>query len=134
LIAGGVFDRFPELKIVMAHFGGGIVAVKDRLVGKGYRFGTLKKPFAEYYDMVYFDMAGFEGGQVALNCALEGIRPERLVFASDYPQDFTGVNTDTGGGMSELKNYIETIRNLQLASTQKEAILGATAAGLLKIK
>jgi len=22
LIAGGVFDRFPELKIVMAHFGG----------------------------------------------------------------------------------------------------------------
>jgi predicted TIM-barrel fold metal-dependent hydrolase len=70
----------------------------------------------------------------ALNSALEGIRPERLVFASDYPQDFTGVNTDTGKGMSELKNYIETIRNLQLASTQKEAILGATAAGLLKIK
>jgi hypothetical protein len=44
------------------------------------------------------------------------------------------VNTDTGKGMSELKNYIETIRNLQLDSTQKEAILGATAAGLLKIK
>jgi hypothetical protein len=39
----------------------GIAAVKDRLVSKGYRFGTLKKPFAEYYDMVYFDMAGFEG-------------------------------------------------------------------------
>jgi len=43
----GVFDRFPELKIVIAHFGGGIAAVKDRLVGKGYRFGTLKKPFAD---------------------------------------------------------------------------------------
>jgi hypothetical protein len=36
-----------------AAFGGGIAAVKDRHVGKGYRFGTLKKPFAEYYDMVY---------------------------------------------------------------------------------
>ena len=83
--------------------------------------------------MVYFDMAGFEGGQVALNCALQGIRPERLVFASDYPQDFTGVNTDTGKGMSELKSYIETIRNLQLDASQKQAILGATAAGLLKI-
>ena len=54
--------------------------------------------------MIYFDMAGFEGGQAALNCALLGIRPERLVFASDNPQDFTGVNTDTGKGMSELKN------------------------------
>jgi len=133
LIAGGVFDRFPELKIVMAHFGGGIAAVKDRLVGKGYRFGTLKKPFAAYYDMVYFDMAGFEGGLVALNCALQGISPERLVFASDYPQDFTGVNTDTGKGMHELKSYIDTIRNLPLEDAKKEAILGATAAELLKL-
>ena len=58
----------------MAHFGGGITAVKDRRVGKGYRFGTLKRSFAEYYDLVYFDMAGFEGGAAALKCALLGIR------------------------------------------------------------
>jgi predicted TIM-barrel fold metal-dependent hydrolase len=133
LIAGGIFDRYPNLKIVMAHFGGGIAAVKDRLVGKGYRFGTLKKPFGEYFEMVYFDMAGFEGGVVALNCALQGIRPERLVFASDYPQDFTGVNTDTGKGMRELKNYIATIRGLPLSETSKEAVLGGTAARLLKL-
>ena len=132
-IAGGIFDRFPTVNIVMAHFGGGIAAVKDRLVGKGYRFGTLKKSFDEYYDMVYFDMAGFEGGLAALNCALQGIRPERLVFASDYPQDFTGVNTDTGKGMRELKNYIETIRNLPLEQKSKEKILGDTAAVLLKL-
>lgn len=133
LIAGGIFDRYPNLKIIMAHFGGGIAAVKDRLVGKGYRFGTLKKPFSEYYEMVYFDMAGFEGGEVALNCALQGIRPERLVFASDYPQDFTGVNTDTGKGMTELRNYIQTIRGLPLSEPIKDAVLGGTAARLLKL-
>jgi predicted TIM-barrel fold metal-dependent hydrolase len=133
LIAGGIFDRYPELKIVMAHFGGGIAAVKDRLVGKGYRFGTLKRPFGDYYDQVYFDMAGFEGGLVALNCALQGIRPERLVFASDYPQDFTGVNTDTGKGMRALRDYIETVRNLPLAEKTKQSMLSGTAAALLKI-
>ena len=133
LIAGGIFDRVPNLKIVMAHFGGGIAAVKDRLIGKGYRFGTLKRPFGEYYDKVYFDMAGFEGGIAALNCALQGIRPERMVFASDYPQDFTGVNTDTGKGMKELKNYIETIRNLPLDEKSIKKILGDTAADLLKL-
>ena len=133
LIAGGIFDRYPNLKIVMAHFGGGIAAVKDRLVGKGYRFGSLKKPFGEYFAMVYFDMAGFEGGVAALNCALQGIGPERLVFASDYPQDFTGVNTDTGKGMTELRNYIETIRALPLSEPSKEAVLGGTAARLLKL-
>src|SRR5437773_3564051 len=60
LIAGGVLDRFPDLKLVIAHFGGGIAAVKDRLLAKGYRFGTLKRPFADYFDMLYFDLAGFE--------------------------------------------------------------------------
>ena len=79
------------------------------------------------------DMAGFEGGLVALNCALEGIRPERLVFASDYPQDFTGVNSDTGKGMTELRDYIETIRKLPLSEPRKEAMLGGTAASLLKL-
>jgi len=133
LIAGGIFDRFPDLKIIVAHFGGGIAAVKDRLIAKGYRFGTLKKPFGDYYEMIYFDMAGFEGGATALNCALQGIRPERLVFATDYPQDFTGVNTDTGKGMSELKNYIESIRSLPLDETAKDKMLGGTAAQLMKL-
>ncbi len=133
LIAGGIFDRFPSLKIVMAHFGGGIAAVKERLVGKGYRFGTLKKPFGEYFDGVYFDMAGFEGGMTALNCALQGISPERLVFATDYPQDFTGVNTDTGKGMQEIRNYIAAVRRLPLEDRSKEQILGGTAAELLKL-
>jgi predicted TIM-barrel fold metal-dependent hydrolase len=133
LIAGGIFDRYPGLKVVMAHFGGGIAAVKDRLVGKGYRFGTLKRPFSEYYDMVYFDMAGFEGAAAALHCALQGIRPERLVFASDYPQDFTGVNTDTGKGMSALHDYISAVRRLPLDEKQKEAMLSGTAAELLKL-
>jgi predicted TIM-barrel fold metal-dependent hydrolase len=133
LIAGGVLDRFPDLKLVIAHFGGGIAAVKDRLLAKGYRFGTLKRPFADYFDMLYFDLAGFEGGLAALHCALQGIRPERLLFASDYPQDFTGVNTDTGRGMKELKAYIDTVRALALSDATKEAILGRTAAQLLKL-
>ena len=126
-------DRFPKLKLVIAHFGGGIAAVKDRLLAKGYRFGTLKRPFGDYFDMLYFDLAGFEGGLPALHCALQGIRPERLVFASDYPQDFTGVNTDTGKGMQELRNYIETIRKLPLNYGTIDAILGRTAVGLLKL-
>ena len=92
----------------------------------------MKKPFGKYFDMMYFDMAGFEGGLVALNCALQGIRPERLVFATDYPQDFTGVNTDTGKGMREIRNYVAAVRGLPLSDRSKEQILGGTAAELLK--
>jgi predicted TIM-barrel fold metal-dependent hydrolase len=133
LIAGGVLDRFPNLKLVIAHFGGGIAAVKDRLLNKGYRFGTLKRSFGEYFDMLYFDLAGFEGCLPSLYCALQGIRPERLVFASDYPQDFSGVNTDTGRGMKEIRAYIDAVRSLELKADLTEAILGGTAARLLKL-
>jgi len=104
------------------------------LVAKGYRFGTLKRPFEEYFDMLYFDLSGFEGGLTALRCALEGIRPDRLVFATDYPQDFTGVNTDTGRGMKEIRDYIEAVRNLNLGPDVKEGILGNVAASILHIK
>jgi predicted TIM-barrel fold metal-dependent hydrolase len=78
-------------------------------------------------------MAGFEGGLAALQCALQGIKPERLIFASDYPQDFTGVNTDTGKGMTELRNYVDAIRKLPIEADNLERMLGGTAAELLKL-
>ncbi|MBI2091030.1 MAG: amidohydrolase family protein [Deltaproteobacteria bacterium] len=133
LVAGGVLERFPNLKFVIGHFGGGISAIKERLVAKGYRFGTLKRPFEEYFDLLYFDMAGFEGGLGALRCGLLGIKPERLVFATDYPQDFTGACTDTGKGMGAIRAYIEAVRGLELAAEVKDGILGNTAARLLKL-
>ncbi len=133
IIAGGILERFPTLKFVIGHFGGGISAVKDRLIAKGYRFGTLKRSFEEYFDMLYFDMAGFEGGLTALRCGLSGVRPERLVFATDYPQDFTGASTATGKGMAAIRDYIAAVKSLELGDKIKQDILGGTAARLLKL-
>jgi predicted TIM-barrel fold metal-dependent hydrolase len=134
LIAGGVLEAFPALKLVIAHFGGGIAAIKERLVNKAYRFGTrLSRSFDDYFDQLYFDMAGFEGGSAALQCALTGIKPERLVFATDYPQDFTGVVTNTGKGPAQIRDYIQSVRDLPLPAAATEAMLGGTAARLLKL-
>lgn len=133
LIAGGVLDRHPEIDFVIGHFGGGIVALKDRLVAMAHRFGTLKHPFEKYFDRLYFDLSGFEGGITAFRCGLLGIRPERLVFATDYPQNFTGVSTQGGKGNQAIREYIEAVRGLDLAEQVKEDILGGTAARLLKL-
>jgi predicted TIM-barrel fold metal-dependent hydrolase len=43
------------------------------------------------------------------------------------------VNTDTGRGMKELRDYVQAVRNLPLEDAIKEAILGDTAARLLKL-
>lgn len=133
LIAGGVLEAFPGLKVVLAHFGGGIAAVKERLAAKAGRFGTLRRPFDDYFNRLYFDMAGFEGGPNALACALTGIKPQRLVFATDYPQDFTGATTQTGKNVGDIRGYIGLIRNLDLPEAARAAMLGTTAAGLLRL-
>jgi aminocarboxymuconate-semialdehyde decarboxylase len=133
VIAGRVMEEFPTLKLVFAHFGGGIAAVKERLAAKAGRFGTLLRPFEESFDRLYFDTAGFEGGPVALRCAVAGIRPDRLVFATDYPQDFTGATTQTGKGLEGIQEYAGLVRGLGLPDGAAAAILGETAAGLLHL-
>ena len=133
LIAGGVLDRYPELKLVFAHFGGGLAGYKERIARSSYRF-KLPKSFEEYFDRLYFDMAGFEGSPVALRCALEGIKPERMVFATDYPQNFNNSDPRVGKNVDGIGKYIETIRKLPLDTKVIDGMLGGTAARLLNLK
>jgi aminocarboxymuconate-semialdehyde decarboxylase len=132
LIAGAVVERYPELDFVFAHFGGGLAGYKERISRSAYRF-KLPQRFEEYFDRLYFDMAGFEGSPIALRCALEGIRPERMIFATDYPQNFNNRDPKQGQSIDGVRLYIEQIAQLPVAETVKEAMLGGTAATLLKI-
>ena len=132
LIAGGVVERHPDLNFVFAHFGGGLAGYKERIARSSYRF-NLPQRFEDYFDRLYFDMAGFEGSSIALRCALEGIRPERMIFATDYPQNFNNSDPKQGQSVDGVKLYIREIEQLPLAETVKQAMLGGTAATLLKI-
>ena len=132
LIAGGVIERYPDLKFVFAHFGGGLAGYKERIARSSHRF-KLPKSFEQYFDLLYFDMAGFEGSPIALRCALEGIRPERLVFATDYPQNFNNNDAKQGKSVAGVGEYIEDIRKLPLDERTKADMLGGNAARLLKL-
>jgi predicted TIM-barrel fold metal-dependent hydrolase len=132
LIAGGVVERYPDLQFVFAHFGGGLAGYKDRISRSSYRF-KLPKSFDDYFDRLYFDMAGFEGSQIALRCALDVIKPERMVFATDYPQNFNNSDPKQGKSVDGVREYIDDIRRLPLDETVKAGMLGGTAARLLKI-
>jgi predicted TIM-barrel fold metal-dependent hydrolase len=132
LIAGGVLDRFSELQLVFAHFGGGLAGYKERISRSSYRF-KLPKHFDDYFNLLYFDMAGFEGSPIALRCALEGIRPERMVFATDYPQNFNSSDPKQGKSIDGVAEYIGEIRRLPLDDNVKASMLGGSAAKLLKI-
>jgi predicted TIM-barrel fold metal-dependent hydrolase len=93
----------------------------------------LPKPFADYFDRLYFDMAGFEGSPIALRCAMEGIKPERMVFATDYPQNFNNNDPKIGKNVDGIRAYIAEIQNLSLDPRIKNDMLGGTAARLLRV-
>ena len=139
LIFGGVLSEFPDLTFVIAHMGGGIAAIMERwerYVGAwGEKLwveqgGTppFGEPYLENYKALfgklYFDMAGFEGGMNAVKCALTTISPDRQVFGTDYPYNFT---TDPEG----VKRYMDNIRALGLPEDKVDGMLGGTAARLL---
>jgi predicted TIM-barrel fold metal-dependent hydrolase len=132
LIAGKVLERYPELSFVISHFGGGLAGYKERIARSAYRF-KLPKSFRDYFDRLYFDMAGFEGSPIALRCAMEGIRPERMVFATDYPQNFNNDDPKVGKNVDGIRDYIAEIQTLPLDTKTKTDMLGGTAARLLKL-
>ena len=95
LIAGGVVERYPDLKFVFAHFGGGLAGYKERISRSSYRF-KLPKSFDEYFDRLYFDMAGFEGSPIALRCALEGIQAGAHGFCHRLSAEFQQQRSEAG--------------------------------------
>jgi len=78
-------------------------------------------------------MAGFEGSPIALRCALEVIKPERMVFATDYPQNFNNSDPKQGKNIDGVNEYVDEIRRLPLDASVIENMLGGTAARLLKL-
>ncbi len=134
---GGVLEDFPDLVMIMNHFGGGISAVMERMdayadyVGPGfpslYREKPLiSRPWRYYFDKLYFNMAGREIGMAAVKAALATISPDRLMFGTDWPYNFDGQP-------EQVRRYCAEIRGLGLPEKDVQAMLGGTAARLLRL-
>ena len=135
---GGVLEEFPDLKIVVAHFGGGFSSIKERMDRyiryMGPKFWTGKpligEPYFEQYNKhfsrLYFNMAGREIGVQTTQCALTNIRPDRLLFGTDYPPNF--INDGKGMG-----TYIKKIKQLKMDKKTIEGMLGINAIKLFRI-
>jgi predicted TIM-barrel fold metal-dependent hydrolase len=128
LILSGVLEDFPDLKLIISHKGGGIASLRERIL---YRYanpgapGTrMRRSFDEYFGRLYFNLAGHWGGMDSVVCALTAISPSRLLFGTDYPQNFYS-------DPMNIKTYIDNIRKLPIADADKERMLGGNGQQLL---
>ena len=87
MIYGGVFERFPNFPFVLAHTGGALLTILERL-DNGYRLFPdcrkyISKLPSEYAKGLYYDTCCFS--QPTLMLALELVGVERLMWGSDDP-------------------------------------------------
>ena len=106
-IVYGVLPRFPELRVIIAHFGGGLPALKGRLLA-WHRPEQFSLPevdrdlglaveqarelgFVEDFDSrlrnMSFDSAGYGGWLPVIRSAFETLSADNLCFGTDYPYE-----------------------------------------------
>jgi aminocarboxymuconate-semialdehyde decarboxylase len=92
MIFGGYFERFPGLKILLAHGGGGLLFLKGRLnsayeargaEGDPYFTSKIAKPPGDYFSQLYFDTCSQSPESVEFTIRIAG--PDRVMFGTDYP-------------------------------------------------
>ena len=86
LIVAGVFDRLPNLQLVIGHMGEGLPFALAR--SSGILSGAaphLRQPVAAYFQTnIHITTSGYFT-HAPLRCALEVIGIDRLLFSVDYP-------------------------------------------------
>ncbi|RJR40785.1 MAG: hypothetical protein C4576_19670 [Desulfobacteraceae bacterium] len=142
----GVLPKFPELKIIMSHLGGGLPILKGRLLawhrpesfplpenvprrgGLAINQATevgLVSDFESRVRNVYFDSAGYGGWLPAIRSAMETLGPHRTCFATDFPYELND--------SKYVKQYIQEIYALEVSEEDKRNFLGNNLKELFKI-
>jgi predicted TIM-barrel fold metal-dependent hydrolase len=84
LALAGVFDRFPELQVLLGHWGEVVLFYLDRADGLAMQ-AKLPQTFSEYVRRNAYITAGGVYSQRYLRWAIEVVGVERILFATDYP-------------------------------------------------
>jgi len=93
LMLSGLFDRYPNLRIILGHLGEGLPHLLPRLEWRlhkqrhGLGAGQLKKKVSEYFsENFYVTTSGHFNTKTLLNAIAE-IGVERMMFSVDYPYE-----------------------------------------------
>ncbi len=127
LIAGGLFDRFPKLKVVLGHGGEGLHYWLPRLDGMWANFKapegsrpTLEMAPSEYIKRNFAVTTSGMNWAPAVKFALEALGRDAVMFAIDYPF------VDSGMSVAQMDG-------IDIADADKAAIYHRNAERIFRI-
>jgi predicted TIM-barrel fold metal-dependent hydrolase len=124
LVFRGVAERFPRIRWVLAHLGGAIPYLAERLDRGFHAFrecrAHIARPPSDYLRRFFYDAVNFDAAAIRLAIAFAGA--DHILAGSDYPHQ-----------IGSLPRMIETIRGLEVSEQDRSAIFGANAARLLEL-
>ena len=135
LVLSGMFEKFPNLKIVTHHCGGMVPYYEQRIVqhyGQQERNRNaaypkeLSKTPIEYYKMFYNDTA-IHGNTPALMLAYHFWGADHIVFGADMPLG------DHYFGFRSYRQTIGAIEAMDISDTEKKKIFSENALRLLRL-
>ena len=124
LVFSGVVERFPGISWVLAHLGGAIPYLAERL-DRGYDAFEecrehITRPPSEYLKNFYYDSVNFDPH--ALRLAIDFAGADHILAGSDYPHR-----------IGSLELMVSSIGQLDVSVEDKERILGGNTARLLSL-
>jgi predicted TIM-barrel fold metal-dependent hydrolase len=120
LILGGVFDRYPELQIVVGHMGEGLPFMLQRLDVMPMAMTNLQNPISFYLRQnVHYTFSGFNFTPTFLDLLLE-VGVDRIMFSADHPY----------ASMTQARAFLN---QLPVSAADKERIAHGNAERLLKL-
>lgn len=99
LIVAGVFDRFPDLRVITGHWGEMLLFYLDRIDQLAGAAKLAREP-SEYFRTNVFVTPSGVLSQHYLRWAIEVLGADRILFATDYPF----VPLPSGGARSFLED------------------------------
>ena len=121
MVVAGVMERHPGLRVLLAHGGGALMAVRGRMRhAHGFQPQAKARLSESPEDSIRrFNFDTLTHDDALLRALIDYVGPEHVLLGSDYPFD-----------MGEAR-HVDTVRALGLAPEVEEAILAGNAERLL---
>jgi 4-oxalmesaconate hydratase len=105
LMNSPVFEKFPNLKLIVPHGGGAIPYHMGRFRAWSVRRGG--EFFDDQLKRLHFDTTTYD--QDALELLFKVVGPDRVLFATENPGTGSAIDPKTGRAYDDLKPVIEAI-------------------------